>query len=239
MTGTDRIIRWSTAGAVVGVAAVAAVASYEHAYALVRMHGEAGWTARLVPLTVDGLIYASSMVMLDSARRKVPVPALARWLLGLGIAATLAANVAHGLGHGLAGGVVAAWPAVALVGSYELLMMIIRNAQAPANSVSGVDLTGQPSDGDPLQAHAAQVFADELAACRVPSVRAIRGQLHVGQPRAQRVRAHLATLTSGERGQTGTALRATVLHRSRTGPDRQRLVAITQSCQEFQRNQCR
>jgi len=41
-----------------------------------------------------------SMVMLDSARRKVRVPPLARWLLGLGIAATLAANVAHGLGHG-------------------------------------------------------------------------------------------------------------------------------------------
>jgi hypothetical protein len=48
---------------------------------------------------VDGLIYASSMVLLDCARREVPVPALARWLLGLGIAATLAANVAHGLGH--------------------------------------------------------------------------------------------------------------------------------------------
>jgi hypothetical protein len=69
-----------------------------------------------VPLTVDGLIYASSMVMLDSARRKVPVPAL--WLLSLGIAATLAANVAHGLGHGPSGAFVAAWPAVALVGSY-------------------------------------------------------------------------------------------------------------------------
>ena len=113
----------------VGVAAVAAVASYEHAYDLVRAHGEAGWTARLVPLTVDGLIYASSMVMLDSARRKTPVPALARWLLGLGIAATLAANVAHGLGHGLTGAAVAAWPAVALVGSYELLMMVIRSSQ--------------------------------------------------------------------------------------------------------------
>jgi hypothetical protein len=60
--------------------------------------------------------------MLDSARRKTPVPALARWLLGLGIAATLAANVAHGLGHGLAGAAVAAWPAVALVGSCELLI---------------------------------------------------------------------------------------------------------------------
>ena len=100
MTAADRVIRWTTAGAVVGVAAVAAVASYEHAYALVRAHGEGGWTGRLVPLTVDGLIYASSMVMLDSARRKARVPPLARWLLGLGIAATLAANVAHGLGHG-------------------------------------------------------------------------------------------------------------------------------------------
>ena len=96
------------------------VTSYEHAYELVRVHGETGWRARPVPLTVDGLIYASSMVMLDSARRKVQVPALARWLLGLGIAATLAANVAHGLGHGLAGAAIAAWPAVALVGSYEL-----------------------------------------------------------------------------------------------------------------------
>jgi hypothetical protein len=47
-----------------------------------------------VPLTVDGLIYASSMVMLDAARRKTPVPALARWLLALGITATLGANVA-------------------------------------------------------------------------------------------------------------------------------------------------
>ena len=129
MMADDRAIKWTTAGTVLGVAAVA---SYEHAYDLVRMHGESGWTARMVPLTVDGLIYASSMVMLDSARRKTPVPALARWLLGLGIAATPAANVAHGLGHGLIGAAVAAWPAVALVGSYELLMMVIRSSQVPA-----------------------------------------------------------------------------------------------------------
>ena len=53
---------------------------------------------------------------------------LARRLLGLGVAATLAANLAHGLGHGAVGAAVAAWPAVALVGSYELLMMIICGA---------------------------------------------------------------------------------------------------------------
>ena len=45
--------------------------------------------------------------------------------LGLGIAATLAANVTRGLGHGLIGAAVAAWPAVAVVGSYELLMLVI------------------------------------------------------------------------------------------------------------------
>jgi hypothetical protein len=86
MIGADKAIRWSTAAAVIGVAVVAAVVSYEHAYALVHAHGETGWTAHLIPLTVDGLIWASSMVMLDSVRRGVPVPSLAWWLLGLGIA---------------------------------------------------------------------------------------------------------------------------------------------------------
>ena len=46
--------------------------------------------------SADGgrLIYASSVVMLDSARRKVPT--LARCLLGLSIAAMLTADTAHG-----------------------------------------------------------------------------------------------------------------------------------------------
>jgi Protein of unknown function (DUF2637) len=195
MNGADRIIRWSTALAVLGVAVVAAVASYEHAYDLVRAHGEAGWTARLVPLTVDGLIYASSMVMLDSARRKTTVPTLARWLLGLGIVATLAANVAHGLGHGLTGAAVAAWPAVALVGSYELLMLVIRSAHATSDSVDVPE---------PLQRQAAEIFAEQLAADRVPSIRAIRAQLHVGQTRAQRLRGYLAGRTEG-RGESSAA----------------------------------
>jgi uncharacterized protein DUF2637 len=193
---TEHVIRWSTAGAVLGVAAVAAVASYEHAYDLVRAHGESGWTARMVPLTVDGLIYASSMVMLDSARRKMSVPALARWLLGLGIAATLAANVAHGLGHGLIGAAVAAWPAVALVGSYELLMLVIRSSQVPTGGVP----TRERDEG-PLQEQAAEVFAEQLAADLVPSIRAIRAQLHVGQPRAQRLREYLAAAGAGRNGE--------------------------------------
>jgi hypothetical protein len=195
MSGADRTIRWSTAAAVIGVAVVAAVVSYEHAYALVSAHGELGWTARLIPLTVDGLIWASSMVMLDSVRRGVRIPLLARWLLGLGISATLAANVAHGLGHGPVGSAVAAWPAVALVGSYELLMIIIRGAQSEPSAVAAVAGTSEAVPGiNPLHARAAQEFAKEVAAGRKPSIRAIRARLHVGQPRAPQVQAHLGAL---------------------------------------------
>jgi hypothetical protein len=198
MIAADRVIRWSTAGAVLGVAGIAAVASYEHAYALVRAHGEVGWTGRLVPLTVDGLIYASSMVMLDSARRRTPVPGLARWLLGLGIAATLAANVAHGLGHGTIGVAVAAWPAVALVGSYELLMTVIRGSQVAPEGTPGTGCAA-----DPLREQATVVFAEQLAADQIPSIRAIRAQLHVGQSRAQRLRDYL---TAGRNRRRETSL---------------------------------
>jgi Protein of unknown function (DUF2637) len=182
MPGTDKAIRWSTAAAVIGVAVVAAVVSYEHAYDLVRAHGEEGWTARLIPLTVDGLIWASSMVMLDSVRRGVPVPSLARWLLGLGIAATLAANVAHGFGHGPAGAVVAAWPAVALVGSYELLMLVIRGAQQPAGDVPAETARVSAGMPDALRAQAFEEFAEDVVGVPCRSWKAVE-LLTCGSPR--------------------------------------------------------
>ena len=70
------------------------------------------------------------MVVLYAARHKVPVPSLARWLPGLGIAATLTANIAQGWSHGPLGAVVAACPAVSLIGSYELLVWLIRTSGA-------------------------------------------------------------------------------------------------------------
>jgi hypothetical protein len=124
---TDQLIRITTALAVATVAAVAAVISYRHAYELVSMHGETGVTARLLPFTVDGLILAASMLILDANRRHQPVPPLARWCLGAGILATIGANLAHGLGHGPIGALVSAWPALALAGSFELLMTLIRS----------------------------------------------------------------------------------------------------------------
>jgi hypothetical protein len=103
--------------------------SYEHAYDLMRAHGEAGWTGRLVPL----------------------------------------------------------------VCSYELLTVIICSAPALAGPATGPGASGAPGD-DLLQAQAAEAFAGEVAAGRVPSVPTIRAQLHVGQLRAQRERAYLTAL---------------------------------------------
>lgn len=192
----DRLIKITTALVVLGVAIIAAIVSYEHAYELIRTHGEDGWMARLVPLTVDGLIYSSSMVMLQSARRRVRVPALALWLLALGIVATLAANVMHGLSHGPVGAVIAAWPALALVGSYELLMSLIRaNSLAPGLAPDDVDVPEGVPAADPLQVQAADAFAEQLTRGKVPTIRAIRSALRVGQPRAQQIQVYLAALT--------------------------------------------
>jgi hypothetical protein len=149
----DRVIRISTAVAVLAVAGVAAYVSYWHAYAVVRAHGETGITARLEPATIDGLVYASSMVILYAARHRLSAPSLARWLLGLGIAATLTANMAQGWSHGPVGAAVAAWPAISLVGSYELLIWLVRTAGA--------------LEPVPAEQHVSDSTADCARACRL------------------------------------------------------------------------
>jgi hypothetical protein len=53
-----------------------------------------------------------------------------------------------------------------------------------------------PSGTASVSAWRARVHADDLEAKRVPSVRIIRARLHIGQPRAQRVQAYLATITN-------------------------------------------
>lgn len=86
----------------------------------------------VAPLCIDGVVYSSSMVLLNDARRGLDAHWLAYLGLGLRISATLAINVLSGLPYGIFGAVVAAWPAVALVLSYELLMIIVRRSAIAA-----------------------------------------------------------------------------------------------------------
>jgi len=186
----DRAIRVSTAAVVLAVAGIAAYISYWHAYAVVREYGERGATASLEPATIDGLVYASSMVILYAARHRLTVPRLARWMLALGIAASLAANVAQGRSHGLVGAVVAAWPAVALVGSYELLAWMVRTA-APSGpdpvpeADRGVPQRDQPGTGLPPAASRAG-HAGAAGGIDAAAVAAYRASVREGRPLSER-----------------------------------------------------
>ena len=115
-----RWVRSVTTLAVVLVATVAAVASYEHMRALAALAGE-GWRSWLLPVSVDGLAVAASMTMLVRRRAGLPAGGLVWVALLLGLGASLAANVAAA-DPTVAGRLVAAWPPVALLLAYELLL---------------------------------------------------------------------------------------------------------------------
>lgn len=104
------------------------------------------------------------MVILDANRRALPAPPLAKWSLGVGIVATIGANVAHGLSHGVIGALVSAWPALALIGSFELLMTLTRAATRPVP----VELAPAPARTEVEQTPEQEVRAEYLASLSGP-----------------------------------------------------------------------
>jgi Protein of unknown function (DUF2637) len=108
----DLVIRRTSSATVCFLAAVAGVVSYGHMHTLALRYGEQPWTAALLPLSVDGMIIAASLLS-DSrhGRRGGILP----WtLLVIASSASLAANVAvaHPM---LISRVISAWPPFALI----------------------------------------------------------------------------------------------------------------------------
>lgn len=232
MNKGDLVIRWAAAVAVMIVTGIAAVISYQHAHELVLHHGEKGYTAAALPITVDGLIGTCSLVLLDCARRNRKAPWHAWVLLGAGVVATVGANIAHGLAHGWVGAVVAGWPALVAVGSFELLIRLVRDGRNTSSKLDegrepvlaevaqpspkleegsppALDVPAVPAAEvervpdevpvlvpDPHQVHAAAVFAEDLGKGEIPSIRAIKSTLKIGQPKAREVRDYLTVLAS-------------------------------------------
>ncbi|MCA2220767.1 DUF2637 domain-containing protein [Nonomuraea aurantiaca] len=241
--GGDRLIRVSMTVVVLAVAAVAAWVSYWHAVAVIEKYGaEDEVSAHLVPATVDGMIYASSMVLLWCARYRLPVPSLARWALALGVAATLAANILHGIERGPLAAALAAWPAIALVISYELIMWVVRSgreiadraydagqperAPAPVTVLSDqaprVPQTGQVVDATPQidPGEPTQETGERRSAPAEPEPAATRaGQdASAGETRADSDRrAQVAALLAQDPHMTGAALARTLGVHETTG----------------------
>ena len=140
----DRVIRWTTTLSVVVLAGIAAIVSYRHMFVLVHRYGETSWTAVLLPVSVDGMIVASSMSLLASSRQGERSGVLPWVLLIVGSAASLAANVAVAEPSAV-GRLIAAWPSAALIGSYELLMRQIRRTVVRGRPEQAVASYGTPT----------------------------------------------------------------------------------------------
>jgi hypothetical protein len=121
----DQWIKWTTTGCVALLALIAGTVSYLHMHTLVAMHGQPGWVAALTPLSVDGMIVASSTTLLAESRSGSRGGVLPWALLAVGSVASLAANVAVAQPT-ITGRLIAAWPSFALICSYELLMRHVR-----------------------------------------------------------------------------------------------------------------
>jgi len=133
-----------TVGAVLLVATVAAVVSYEHMREVAERAGE-GWRAWLLPLSVDGLVVAGSMVLLTRRRAGLPGGRLAWAALLGGVGASLAANVAAAEPT-VTARMVASWPALAFAAAFELLL---QQRRVPVVEPAGED----PPAGDPVVDH--------------------------------------------------------------------------------------
>jgi len=202
-----------TVAAVLLVATVAAIVSFEHMREVAARAGE-GWRAWLLPLSVDGLVVAASMVLLTRHRAGLPGGRLAWSALLGGVGASLAANVAAAEPATTAR-VVAAWPALAFAVAFELLLQqrrmpaagpvvepverVVEDPPSP-DLVVDVDEPVEPApEVDPLAARAAELVDAAHAEGRPAGRRTVARELGVTEYRAGQLLARTANNGMGGR----------------------------------------
>jgi hypothetical protein len=113
---------WARRVGTVAVAVVAAYASYQHQLGFALAGGAALTTARLWPLSVDGLLILSTAGLLRGGHQTTARARYAmRAAFAIGIVVSLAANIATAPAMTWAPILVAGWPPVALLLAVELL----------------------------------------------------------------------------------------------------------------------
>jgi hypothetical protein len=187
------------------VAVFAGIVSYSHIYDLARAHGQTGAALRLLPLSVDLLIMAGSIIVMHegTARPESPV---------------------HGMGGSMAGGrhdhlrehplrcpvrfprccALGVATAVSFIVATHALFDFLKRAgkRASAKRAASASKPVAPKAAPALAPAASgaalmQAATETFGAGPVPSLRIIQKTLKVGQPRAQQVQAHLAQIQAG------------------------------------------
>ena len=199
--------------------------SYRGLYDWAREHGLSGVWAAAWPLQLDTFIAVGELgLFVALADRWSARSRTGAWVVTvLGLAASVAGNVGHVHSHSLADRATAAVPPLAaaaalavglgvlkrVVGAHPDTAPAMRQRTAPApdgqahperprgtvtgrtrarsrNRARNAPVTGEDAERE---------FMTELASGALPSLRAIRSRLHVGQDRARQLREHLEALT--------------------------------------------
>ena len=147
------------------VASIAAWSSYRHMVHVALHVGEQPSIAWVPPLSVDGLLVVASIAMVDDRQAGRTVRWSARIAFAFGIVASLAANVAAA--HPTVGArLVAAWPALALLLTVELLSRSGRRREVavPAGTPQAAPTSpGMPAVYAPTARQVAAVVEDPRA----------------------------------------------------------------------------
>jgi len=191
MTG-DRAIRRLTAAAVLLVAAIAAVVSFVHIEHLAATHGQTVLAALLLPISIDGTVAASSLVMLRAARAGLGTPWLARSGLALSVGATLACNVGYGLPYGVVGALISGWPAVAFVICAEMGIGMVRRARGQVREAG----SAQPVPTDAETAATAALVAS-VAGGNPLSQNQLQARFRLSRAQAAKVRQAVLASANG------------------------------------------
>jgi hypothetical protein len=145
METTDRLDRWIPRLMVLTIMAVAVFAfvqSYTHVYSLGQTHHQTGASLRMLPLSVDWVMFAAGLAMLHLGRKGIRHP-LPRATLILGATATLIANIAFGIVFGWETAVISSWAPVALFVVVELGMLLVRTAKAKPARDDAQEIRGE------------------------------------------------------------------------------------------------
>ena len=198
-------IRRARLAALAAIAALVAAASlvsfaesYRGLWLWAHEHGLRGLWAVAWPLQVDVFIAVGEAALFVAlADRWPPRSRGAAWAVTLaGLACSVAGNVGHVAGHDLASRATGAVPPLAAAAALAVGLGVLKRTVAVHASAPGAG-PAELAAGNSAPAHlaeAARVFAAEVAAGTVPTVRAIRSALSVGQRKASEARAHLAVL---------------------------------------------
>jgi hypothetical protein len=222
MNGSLRNLRRAALVAIGILVTAASVTSFAESYRGLFLwashHGLSSIWAAGFPLQVDVFVAVGELALFVALADRWPVRSrVAAWGVTVaGLAVSVAGNVGHIAGHDLASRATAAVPPLAAAAALAVGLGVLKRVVA----MSATGQSGQLDAPHPLAlsnghaapevhpltvgqlaaapeggAEAARLFAAELADGDVPSIRRIRREMRIGQPRAQEVHAYLETLT--------------------------------------------